>query len=52
MVERDIVRRGVADPEVIEAMRMVPREAFVPRRLADSAYEDNPLPIGEGQTIS
>jgi len=52
MVERQIAARGVRDPAVLEAMRQVPRHRFVPEALADEAYEDRPLPIGRGQTIS
>ena len=52
MVEEQIVARGVHDPLVIAAMTKVPRERFVPRGLAYLAYEDSPLPIGSGQTIS
>src|SRR5262245_16763659 len=52
MVERQIVGRGVRDARVIEAMKEVPRHVFVPEPLRDEAYEDRPLPIGEGQTIS
>ncbi|MCA1789943.1 MAG: protein-L-isoaspartate O-methyltransferase, partial [Thioalkalivibrio sp.] len=52
MVERQIERRGIADPRVLEAMRTVPREHFVPELHRSEAYEDRPLPIGEGQTIS
>jgi protein-L-isoaspartate(D-aspartate) O-methyltransferase len=52
MVDRQIAARGVADERVLEAMRRAPREAFVPPELRDFAYEDRPLPIGEGQTIS
>jgi protein-L-isoaspartate(D-aspartate) O-methyltransferase len=52
MVEVQIAGRGVRDPMVHEAMRRVLRECFVPDRLAHRAYEDRPLPIGEGQTIS
>jgi protein-L-isoaspartate(D-aspartate) O-methyltransferase len=52
MVERQIAGRGVADPRVLAAMREVPREAFVPDALAEFAYEDSPLPIEAGQTIS
>ena len=43
---------GIDDPRVLAAMAEVPREAFVPSELADEAYTDHPLPIGEGQTIS
>jgi protein-L-isoaspartate(D-aspartate) O-methyltransferase len=52
MVEMQIALRGVRDPAVLAAMRAVPREKFVPASLAAEAYEDQPLPIGEGQTIS
>jgi protein-L-isoaspartate(D-aspartate) O-methyltransferase len=52
MVETQIVSRGVRDPAVLNAMLTVPREAFVIAKYADAAYEDRPLPIGEGQTIS
>jgi protein-L-isoaspartate(D-aspartate) O-methyltransferase len=52
MVEQQIAGRGVQDPAVLEAMRRVRREAFVPRHLARRAYADQPLPIGQGQTIS
>ena len=51
-VERHIEARGVRDPRVLEAMRKVPRELFVPKELKAEAYEDSPLPIGSGQTIS
>ena len=44
--------RGVHDPAVLDALRTVPREAFLPEHLAEFAYEDTPLPIEEGQTIS
>ncbi len=52
MVEQQIRARGVADQRVLDAMRTLPRERFVPSRIADLAYEDAPLPIEEGQTIS
>lgn len=52
MVSRQIAARGVRDPAVLAAMGSVPREAFVPQALAEFAYEDSPLPIEEGQTIS
>jgi protein-L-isoaspartate(D-aspartate) O-methyltransferase len=52
MIERDLKGRGIYDPEVLVAMREVPREEFVPAELAEQAYEDYPLPIDEGQTIS
>jgi protein-L-isoaspartate(D-aspartate) O-methyltransferase len=52
MVERQILGRGVRDERVLEAMRTVPREAFLPESLAELAYDDTPLPIEEEQTIS
>ena len=52
MVEKQIASRGVVDPRVLDAMRTVPREAFVPASAAEFAYEDMPLAIEEGQTIS
>lgn len=52
MVERHIRARGVRDPRVLAALGTVPREAFVPPELAEQAYEDRPLPIEAGQTIS
>ncbi len=52
MVATQIAARGVTDPAVLAAMRTVPREAFVPPELVECAYDDLPLPIGEGQTIS
>jgi protein-L-isoaspartate(D-aspartate) O-methyltransferase len=52
MVEKQIRRRGLADPAVLEAMRRVPRHEFVSEELRNQAYEDKPLPIGAGQTIS
>ena len=52
MVEREIRQRGVVDPRVLDAMRSVPRERFVPADAASSAYDDSPLSIGFGQTIS
>jgi protein-L-isoaspartate(D-aspartate) O-methyltransferase len=52
MVDQQIVARGVRDPAVLAAMRKVPRHEFVPEDLREAAYEDGPLPIGEGQTIS
>jgi len=52
MVEKQIVARGIKDKRVVEAMRRVERHLFVPREFRDKAYEDHPLPIGEGQTIS
>lgn len=52
MVTRQIAARGVRSPGVLDAMRAVPREAFVPEHLRKLAYQDSPLPIGSGQTIS
>lgn len=52
MVERQIAARGVADSRVLDAMGEVPREIFVPEDMREFAYEDSPLPIAEGQTIS
>jgi protein-L-isoaspartate(D-aspartate) O-methyltransferase len=52
MVREQIESRGVTDARVLAAMRKVPRHEFVPEHLADAAYEDHPLPIGYGQTIS
>lgn len=52
MVERQIAARGIRDPALLRAMREVPREVFVPENLAEFAYDDTPLPIAEGQTIS
>lgn len=52
MVERQLVARGITDAAVLDAMRQIPRERFLPTRLAPYAYEDSPQPIGSGQTIS
>ena len=52
MVAEQIEWRGVKDPAVLRAMRAVPRHLFVPENLRTFAYDDGPLPIGEGQTIS
>jgi protein-L-isoaspartate(D-aspartate) O-methyltransferase len=52
MLREQIIARGVSDPRVLEAFRAVPRELFVPRALQDAAYEDSPLPLTRGQTIS
>ncbi len=52
MVEEQIVARGVVDQNVLSAMRKIPRHLFVQGALADRAYADSALPIGEGQTIS
>jgi protein-L-isoaspartate(D-aspartate) O-methyltransferase len=52
MVERQIVARGIQDPRVLEVMRQVPRHLFVPLAERGASYEDRPLRIGAGQTIS
>ena len=52
MVEKAIFARGVRSELVLDAMRNVPRESFLPAQLREFAYEDVPLPIEEGQTIS
>jgi len=52
MVERYLVHRGIRSKLVLEAMRAVPRECFLPPELEEFAYQDAPLPIAEGQTIS
>jgi protein-L-isoaspartate(D-aspartate) O-methyltransferase len=52
MVRAQLAERGIRDARVLAAMSSVPRHEFVPQPLWNSAYEDHPLPIGEGQTIS
>ena len=52
MVTWQIEGRGVSDPAVLDAMRRLPRHLFVPDQYISAAYEDHPLPIGYGQTIS
>lgn len=52
MAESQIRGRGVSDPRVLDAMMRVPRHLFAPDRYREQAYEDHPLPIGQGQTIS
>ena len=52
MVRDQIAARGVADAAVLDVMRLVPRHRFVPDAYLSAAYEDHPLPIGYGQTIS
>ncbi|MEW6580576.1 MAG: protein-L-isoaspartate(D-aspartate) O-methyltransferase [Chloroflexota bacterium] len=52
MVREQLAARDIADPRVLEAMRRVPRHAFVPEPFRARAYEDGPLPIGSDQTIS
>jgi len=52
MVEVQLIPRGISDKKVLNAFRKVDRHEFVPTELKKSAYEDYPLPVGEGQTIS
>lgn len=52
MVDSQLRARGITDERVLQAMARVPRHEFAPERYRDQAYEDHPLPIGEGQTIS
>jgi len=52
MVDTQIRARGVTNPRILEAMSKIPRHIFVDEALADQAYNDNPLPIGDLQTIS
>ncbi len=52
MVQEQLVSRGIKDPRVLAAMAKVPRHLFIVEELQGQAYDDNPLPIGEGQTIS
>jgi protein-L-isoaspartate(D-aspartate) O-methyltransferase len=52
MVERQLRPRGIRNERVLEAMLNVPRHEFVPAEYRSQAYEDKPIPIGEGQTIS
>ncbi len=52
MLDEHLIGRGIADPDVLAAMMLVPREEFVPAHLREFAYDDYPLPIEEGQTIS
>ena len=52
MINHQLIRRGIEDPRVIDAMRTVPRHEFVSATFREHAYSDEPLPIGEGQTIS
>jgi protein-L-isoaspartate(D-aspartate) O-methyltransferase len=52
MVAEQIRNRGISDQRVLDAMLRVPRHQFVPQRYREQAYEDHPIPIGEGQTIS
>ena len=52
MVRTQLADRGIRDPGILQAMLDVPRHEFIPQELRADAYEDHPLPIGEGQTIS
>lgn len=52
MVDQQLIQRGIANPRILDAMRTVPRHAFVPEEVRELAYDDRPLPIGHGQTIS
>lgn len=52
MVERQIARRGITSPRILEAFLDIPRHLFIPENQHLFAYEDGPLPIGKGQTIS
>ncbi len=52
MIERHLRNRDITDARVLEVMQRIPRHLFVPENVRDSAYEDRPLPIGRGQTIS
>jgi protein-L-isoaspartate(D-aspartate) O-methyltransferase len=52
MVKGQIEERGIVDKRVLKVMREIHREDFVPENMRESAYDDNPLPIGNGQTIS
>jgi protein-L-isoaspartate(D-aspartate) O-methyltransferase len=52
MVDSQLRSRGISDPRVLDAMLRVPRHEFVPENHRAEAYEDHPLPIGDGQTIS
>jgi protein-L-isoaspartate(D-aspartate) O-methyltransferase len=52
MVDAQLRARGISDPRVLDAMLRVPRHRFVPENYRSQAYQDHPLPIGDGQTIS
>ncbi len=52
MVAQQLVKRDIVNQRVLDAMQRVPRHQFVPEKMRPRAYEDSPLPIGEGQTIS
>jgi protein-L-isoaspartate(D-aspartate) O-methyltransferase len=52
MVRTQMEKRGIKEPRVLEAFRKIPRHLFMPEGIRGRAYEDGPLPIGQGQTIS
>ena len=52
MVEQNIRARGISNPRVLTIMKEIPRHLFIPHPYNTAAYDDNPLPIGNGQTIS
>jgi protein-L-isoaspartate(D-aspartate) O-methyltransferase len=52
MVDVQLKARGIKDQKILEAMRKIPRHTFIPENMIAYAYNDEPLPIGEGQTIS
>jgi protein-L-isoaspartate(D-aspartate) O-methyltransferase len=52
MVEEQLLGRDITNARLLAVMRKVPRHEFVPQRIRDQAYDDSPLPIGHGQTIS
>lgn len=52
MVDMQLRRRGISDPDILDAVLSVPRHEFVPEEYQSQAYEDHPLPIGDAQTIS
>ena len=52
MFDSDVIKQGIKDESILEVMREVDRQNFVPKKYSDIAYEDRAIPIGEGQTIS
>jgi protein-L-isoaspartate(D-aspartate) O-methyltransferase len=52
MIDEQLIPRGIRDPRVLDAMRLTPRHEFIPEEFRSYAYDDSPVPIGEGQTIS
>ena len=52
MVEDQILKRGIEDSKILDVLKAIPRHKFVPKQFIESAYNDGPLPIGHGQTIS